>query len=126
MSMVCQQKGGAVFSEGIGSIRNTTFFNNTVSWGYGGGIYSSFGGSLNLTGCIFSRNSATLSDLSNNVVGQDLYLYDSNVTCNPNPGQQVTFCNGIGSISADTTRVSVTNCPVVGVMGTPGDSACPP
>jgi hypothetical protein len=54
--------------------------------------------------------------------GQDLYLSNSNISCNPKPGQQVTFCNG-----NDNGRIagSTTNCTLAGVTGIPGVSPCP-
>jgi len=50
--------GGGIFNSGTLTLNDSRLLNNTLTFGYGGGVYNDVGGTATLTNCTVSGNSA--------------------------------------------------------------------
>jgi len=132
VAIACCQSGGALFFDTVRGVlidASTFLENSSNSAGLalgGGGAIDSFLGDITLRNTMFSGNTGSngfdilIEDDNDPVVQLGSFVYCA---------EQVIFCNGLNGtqelLFTDANRFVNTNCPELGVVGSPGDGVCP-
>ncbi|MBP2044964.1 DUF11 domain-containing protein [Methanobacterium aggregans] len=98
--------GGAIYNEGITTLTNCNFENNSV-YGYGGAIENY--GALNITKCVFTNNSAMVDGGAiSNEKGCSVNIKDSTLTGNTAMNNGGAIYNG-GTLTITNTALTNNN-----------------